>query len=244
MTGLPDTVKNLSLTSVATAPSPAVSGTSLVVAAGEATRFPAVPFYATVWPAGALADPSNAEIVRVTAVATDTLTITRAQGGTSARSIVVGDLIAATVTAEMLAATQQGFEIDYAQITSSASITATTEATATTVVTGNAVTYDGATVVLVHFFAPGWTHNQTRNTMGIVLYDGAASIGQIGVWRSTANANDDYGIINCFARITPSAAAHTYSVRAYVQNATATIRAGTGGSGQNYPAFIRITKAG
>ena len=42
--------------------------------------------------------PSNAEIVRVTAVAGDTLTITRAQEGTSARTVIIGDQIAATVT--------------------------------------------------------------------------------------------------------------------------------------------------
>lgn len=97
-----DAHKNLAVSTVATAPSPAASGTSLVVAAGHGSRFPAAPFNATVWPDGELPDPSNAEIVRVTAVVSDTLTITRAQEDTSARSIVVGDLIAATITAKTL----------------------------------------------------------------------------------------------------------------------------------------------
>lgn len=97
-----DAHKNLAYSTVATAPSPAASGTSLVVATGHGTRFPAVPFNATIWPASTVPDPSNAEIVRVTDISTDTLTITRAQEGTSARTVVVGDQIAATITKKTL----------------------------------------------------------------------------------------------------------------------------------------------
>lgn len=94
---------NLAVSTVATAPSPATSGTSLVVAAGEGARFPSSgSFPATVWPQGQNPTPANAEIVLVTAVSTDTLTITRAQEGTSARTVVVGDYLAATVTAKSL----------------------------------------------------------------------------------------------------------------------------------------------
>lgn len=94
---------NLAASLVATAPSPATSGTSLVVTAASGTFFPAVPFNATIWPAGTAAPThANAEIVRVTNVTTDTLTVTRAQEGTSARTVVVGDQIAATITAKTL----------------------------------------------------------------------------------------------------------------------------------------------
>jgi len=99
---MPDLHKNLAISAVATAPSPAVSGTSLVVTAGHGTRFPTAPFNATVWPTGAQPDPANAEIVRVTARTTDTLTITRAQEGTTARTVVAGDQIAAGITAKTL----------------------------------------------------------------------------------------------------------------------------------------------
>jgi prepilin-type N-terminal cleavage/methylation domain-containing protein len=81
------------LSTVATAPSPASSGTSLTVASGTGSKFGAAPFYATVWPAGAQPSASNLEVVLVTAVAGDTFTITRAQQGSSARSILVGDQI-------------------------------------------------------------------------------------------------------------------------------------------------------
>lgn len=79
---------NLATSTVATAPSPATSGTSLVVAAGEGARFPATPFYAIAHPDGVLPTIATAEIVQVTAVATDTLTIVRAQLGTAAKSVV------------------------------------------------------------------------------------------------------------------------------------------------------------
>lgn len=94
--------KNFAYSTVATAPSPANSGTSLVVAEGQGGLFPEVPFSATVWPTATQPSSSNAEIVTVTAVSGDTLTITRAQESTSARSIIVGDQIAATVTASIL----------------------------------------------------------------------------------------------------------------------------------------------
>ncbi len=79
-----------------------MSGTSLVVAAGTGAVFPAVPFNVVVWPAGQQPVATNAEIVRVTARATDTLTITRTQEGTSARSIIIGDQIAASITKKIL----------------------------------------------------------------------------------------------------------------------------------------------
>lgn len=93
-----DARNNFATSTVVTAPSPASSGTSLVVTAGHGARFPAAPFNAVIAPAGSAPDPTNAEIVRVTAVSTDTLTITRAQEGTAARTVVAGDVVAAVVT--------------------------------------------------------------------------------------------------------------------------------------------------
>ena len=97
-----DALKNFAYSLVATAPSPATSGTTLVVTAGQGTYFPATPFDATIWPAGSQPTNANAEIVRVTSVATDTFTITRAQYGTTAQSIAVGYQIAQTVDANLL----------------------------------------------------------------------------------------------------------------------------------------------
>lgn len=97
-----DAHKNFAYSTIAAAPSPAASGTSLDVAAGQGTLFPAVPFNATIWPTGTQPTSTNAEIVRVTNISTDTFTITRSQESTSARTIVVGDQIAAAITAKTL----------------------------------------------------------------------------------------------------------------------------------------------
>jgi hypothetical protein len=111
---MPDAHANFARSTVATAPSPASSGTSLVVAAGEGAKFPAVPFNATVWPTGVDPLTTNAEIVRVTNISTDTLTITRTQESSSARTIVVGDNIAQTITKKTLE--------DYAPLTTKGDI--------------------------------------------------------------------------------------------------------------------------
>lgn len=109
-----DARKNFAYSTVATAPSPASSGTSLVVASGDGTKFPAASFNAVIWPVSAQPSTTNAEIVRVTAISTDTFTITRAQEGTSARTVVVGDQIMAGLTdktlddIESLLATESG----------------------------------------------------------------------------------------------------------------------------------------
>ncbi len=100
--------QNAAYSLVATAPSTPTGGTSLVVTAGEGARFSGIttPFYATVWATGAQpvwapgsAAGGNFEIVQVTNVTTDTLTIVRAREGTTARTVLVGDQIAETWTA-------------------------------------------------------------------------------------------------------------------------------------------------
>lgn len=96
-----DVHKNFALSTVATAPSPAASGTSLVVAGGDGTKFPAVPFNAVIFPTGANPTTANAEVVRVTNISTDTFTITRQQEGTSARTVVIGDQIMDAETAKV-----------------------------------------------------------------------------------------------------------------------------------------------
>lgn len=93
--------KNFSYSLVATAPSPATSGTSLVVTGGDGTKFPAVPFPATIWPINARPTTANAEVVTVTAISTDTFTIVRAQENSTARTVIIGDQIAATDTANI-----------------------------------------------------------------------------------------------------------------------------------------------
>ena len=61
--------------------------TTITLSSGHGAKLPTVPFNATWWDAGNYPDPSddpNVEIVRVTNISTDTLTVTRAQEGSTA----------------------------------------------------------------------------------------------------------------------------------------------------------------
>lgn len=97
-----DAHKNFAYSTVLTAPSPATSGTSLVLASGGGAKMPAAPFNGNVWPTGAQPLDTNAEVVRVTLIAGDTLTIVRQQEGSAARTIVVGDQFSAAITVKTI----------------------------------------------------------------------------------------------------------------------------------------------
>ena len=73
-------------------------GTSLVLSAGHGARLPTPPFNMVVAPVNTLPLASNAEIVRVTNIATDTLTVERQQESSAARTIQAGDAMFAAVT--------------------------------------------------------------------------------------------------------------------------------------------------
>jgi hypothetical protein len=95
-----DALANFGYSTVAVAPVPALSGTSLTVVADT---FPAAPFNVTVWPVDApLPLSSNAEIIRVTAKAGLVFTILRAQEGTSAKPIAAGWNFANSITKALL----------------------------------------------------------------------------------------------------------------------------------------------
>lgn len=82
--------KDFATSVVATAPSPADSGTSLVVTAGHGARFPTAPFYIVAHPPSEMPTLDNAEKILVTAKSTDTFTLDRQEGDPTAKSIEVG----------------------------------------------------------------------------------------------------------------------------------------------------------
>lgn len=100
-----DPFKNFAYGTVLTAPSPATSGTSLVLNSGQGALFPAPAtdgaFNVVICPANTQPLSANAEIARATARSTDTLTLTRTQEGTSARTVVVGDQVFLAPTAKV-----------------------------------------------------------------------------------------------------------------------------------------------
>lgn len=137
-----------------------------------------------------------------------------------------------------------GYEFDYVEKTSNTTISATAEASADTVVTGSAVTYDGSTAVVIEFFTPYARPaiDAAGRLLSIYLYDGSSSIGRMGAYITPAASNDSKPIL-LRRRLTPSAAAHTYSIRATINASTGGLNAGAGGSGADMPSYIRITKA-
>jgi hypothetical protein len=123
----------------------------------------------------------------------------------------------------------------YAEITTDVSPTATTEATANAAITLAAVTLDGATPILVTFHCDRILQGTTWITP--VLYDGTS----IGRWTTQGQITTSRGL-HLTRRLTPSAASHTYSTRFYVDAGTGLVHAGTGGSGNDMPAYMSLTR--
>src|SRR5439155_9832103 len=93
------------VSTVAVAPAPATTGLSLTVQSGDGALFPVTPFNCTVNGSGV------PEIVRVTGITGDVLTIQRHQEGTSARAIAIGDTIEVTITAKTLTDVEAAVDI-------------------------------------------------------------------------------------------------------------------------------------
>lgn len=105
-----DPRENFAYGTVLTAPSPATSGTSLVLGSGQGAGFPQPStdgaFNVVIWPAGAQPLAANVEIARCTSRATDTLTLVRSTTTEDPvfgpRTVVVGDQVMLAVTKKTL----------------------------------------------------------------------------------------------------------------------------------------------
>lgn len=97
-----DAHPNFAYGTVVTAPSPATSGTTIVIGTSTFADFPdpsTNAYNVVIWPDGTLPLSSNAEIVRIVAKGTDgTLNIARYQENSGTRNILVGDQFAAAIT--------------------------------------------------------------------------------------------------------------------------------------------------
>lgn len=161
--------------------------------------------------------------------------IVAAGGGT------VGQVLAAVDTTHTQFAYPPGYEYDYHEFTSPTTISSTTEAGAFQIRDAAAITFDGATAVMIEFYAPYFTTATSGDQLVLCLYDGSSSIGLIGSGQATTGYSNE---IYVRRRITPSAATHTYSIRGYrVGTSNITVGAGLGGVGAYEPGFIKITKA-
>jgi len=135
------------------------------------------------------------------------------------------------------------YELAYNEFTSNVSITAVTEATANTIVTASAVTFDGSTIALIEFFSPLIEATTSDWTVRLILYDGSSAVGILGQSKFATASGGGEQPSRVMRRMTPSAAAHTYSVRAFMNSGTsATVFGGSAGAGAFMPGFIRITR--
>lgn len=137
-----------------------------------------------------------------------------------------------------------GYEFDYVQSTADLTVSATTSATANTAITGTAVTYDGATVVMVEFYSPAVLPGTTLgDRVTVCLFDNGASIGNLGLVQNETIGQSLIMPVHVVRRLTPSAIAHTYSIRAYRDGTNnGTIFMGAGGVDTRVPGFLRIVK--
>jgi len=160
-------ISNLGSSFVVTAPSPATSGTSLIVTAATGADFPAAPFYATLTPAGSLSTKGTSEIVLVTAKATDTFTITRAQKSTTAKSVAAGWIITNGIYTEDLLSTYTLGEVPTGLVNSSNTVYTTSQPFTSIEVFKNGLRMKGG----------GADYTVTNNTT--ITFTSAPSTGQI-----------------------------------------------------------------
>lgn len=155
-----------------------------------------------------------------------TTTTTRATGYT---------VTAAVWNAEHVDNLQHLEEVAYAEITSDVSVTATSEASPTDVVSSGALTYE-AVPHIIEWVCSGVAPGSGNQTI-ISLWDGTTQINRI------AEHADSICASRATIRLTPTAASHTYRIRAHRVTGNGTIRAGAAAAGaDNSPAFIRIYK--
>lgn len=144
------------------------------------------------------------------------------------------------VWAAAASASAAGSQIDRKTVTSDVGgIVATTEGTAAAVITGNSVAYDG-TEVKVEFWCPEIA-GAAANIIQFVVFRDAALVGQAQGRIDSSGATGSPVKIELFD--TPTAASHVYSVKAYVNAGTGTVKAGAGGAGALLPMWLRVTKA-
>lgn len=161
---------------------------------------------------------------------------------TDPRTWVVGEL---TTAANMNAHIRDNMnmlwrELAYVEFTSSVSVTtASTEGSPLDVVSSGTLTYV-ATPIVIEFFAPGLSVNTASSGgLGLNLWDGSTDLGRL-INTNTQSNNS----VTLQRRLTPTAASHTYKIRASAAVNTQQVIAGAGGVATFMPGFIRVTQQG
>lgn len=128
------------ITAVAVAPVTPTAGTALTVSTGTGALFPAAPFNVVICPSSGML-PGNFEIVRVTNIVSDVLTIVRTQEGTSARTVLVGDALFLAPTAKTFTDIELGVAASWPILKSSLGLNSAVAGTVGTAATVNGTVY-------------------------------------------------------------------------------------------------------
>jgi hypothetical protein len=137
-------------------------------------------------------------------------------------------------------------EYAYTEFTSSITVSATTEATAQTLVTLPAVTFSGSTACIVEFHAGDVVCvavGSGTNRVNFCLFEDGNSLGIVGIVGVDSINMQVRTPVLVKRRRTPSAGAHTYSLRAFATTSGA-VNVNVGGSGLKAPGYARITGVG
>jgi hypothetical protein len=139
--------------------------------------------------------------------------------------------------AEAVEARQAGKELAYVEPTPGAiSIPIVAQASAVTIVAAPSVTYEAKPILIEFFSVYVYAGGAGAQTI-LNLWDGAADLGFIAQVLGVGGATNF--TISCCRRLTPTAGAHTYSIRGWASGIAGSV---SGGSGGRLPGFIRISR--
>jgi hypothetical protein len=138
-----------------------------------------------------------------------------------------------------------GLELAYAQVTAVTPITDVAEGTGTALITLPTVNLDGSPVIVEMFGVVILDTNAVGDVMIFSIFEGAVQVSRICTLRAAFIAPSDIRSAYGKLKFTPAAGAHTYKLTAFAPSVggAPSLAGGTGGTVQNPPAFVRLTKA-